>query len=865
MDTLLLVKLSGETYERLDIFEDIPITLTIQQNDLTDLAKRRVPYSKTIQIPDTSNNAILLEHYYEINGIEFNPLTKLPCIVQYRGLDIFSGVMRLNSVIENADTRIYEIFILGDVADFVSPFRDLDLQDLNYTDLNHQQVYSAITLSWENKNDGASGLFNGQIVYPLINYGLEYIGTGTGATPTFTYDFEGPQSFDQPQHAVPEKFFKPAIQLKSILNRIFDTTEYQIESEFFETEYFKAMYIDTFQNGKIGVEEVSAITNQNIFKVYQPNRTIKYDKNTTHQLNWAEFFNSYDPLNNFRTINGHSVFLCPYNGQYGFNVKFNLQTEDPCIQLSLFSPDVVLQAWKGTDVDNIIGGGTMFYESPLLDLRQAFLTGGIGPGPLPVNLFFDDILTSGEFVELAIVDKTNFVSVCISSNRGQYLILPYKDSVIEEPFVSWELYESPIITNSLVDMSIGVPNIGCFEFFKSLIILFNLVIWQDENNKKIRIEPYNWYYNDSDRTVRDWTNKLDLQGERIIEPLNFELAKDIVWTGKYAENEYLPKLFFDRFDFVYGRRKFTTESNIFTGQQIYEVPFGPCPTSGVTNAPNFIIPQFYYNNNNQQAPYAVIPHLFFWVGNRFAYKDVFKSDQGHWYMFSGSTAVEWNTYPCVSHLSFIDSQIPEVISDLNFEATFDFFGNTNTQIAQFTNFTLYNSYWRSYIENLYSSQSKRLTGNFFMKPIEYYDLRLNDKIFVHDSFFTIERINDANLVNRDLTKISLIKESSPYYKIEPPAPVYFIDPNESYPTPQPFFFVLCYLSTDKDQVCNSTTPTLTTVYSFGGPNLQNFDQCYIDIGTSFQLVPMGTYLRETTSTTTFVVVNIYGNILETTC
>ena len=56
-----------------------------------------------------------------------------------------------------------------------------------------------------------------------------------------------------------------------------------------------------------------------------------------------------------------------------------------------------------------------------------------------------------------------------------------------------------------------------------------------------------------------------------------------------------------------------------------------------------------------------------------------------------------------------------------------------------------------------------------MKPIEYYDLRLNDKIFVHDSFFTIERINDANLVNRDLTKISLIKESSPYYKIEPPA------------------------------------------------------------------------------------------------
>jgi hypothetical protein len=77
MNTSLIVQISGNTWERLDIFEDIPITLTIQQSDLLNLTNRRVPYSKTFEIPDTSQNAIIFEHYFEVNGIDFNPLNKI--------------------------------------------------------------------------------------------------------------------------------------------------------------------------------------------------------------------------------------------------------------------------------------------------------------------------------------------------------------------------------------------------------------------------------------------------------------------------------------------------------------------------------------------------------------------------------------------------------------------------------------------------------------------------------------------------------------------------------------------------------------------------------------------------------------------
>lgn len=866
MNTTLLVQLSGNTWEQIDLFEDIPITLTIQQNDLTNLTSRRVPYSRTIILPDTSKNSILFEHYFEINGMEFNPLQKISCLVQYRGTDIFQGVLRLNSVTTSTEERVYEIFIIGEVGDFTSSFRNVELQELTYTDLNHDHVYSSVTKSWECVVDGVSGLFGGQILYPLINYGLDYQGDSTtGATPTFSYDFDTATSFSFSGNPASPSMFKPAIQLKSVLDRIFSLTDYQVKSEFFDSKYFRSMYMDTFQNGKVGIDYASGVTNQNIFKAFGPNQQFRYKKDTRHQIGFSDTLNNgYDPLNNFTSIGGNT-FRVPYSGLYGFNVRFNVNTTAVNVFTAILVPDITIQAWVSND-PNDITGGSMIYESPPIKLSQAFSL--FGQDPLPVNLFFNDTLQAGQYLRIFVFDKTTFLPLVLSLpiERPTYQIQGYNDGTIIDTLPMFELYQSPTIITELVDMTLGIPNMTCFDFFTSLITLFNLVVVQDEVQKTIRIEPYQWFYDDNDRTIKDFTNIMDLNSGVKVEPLSFTLSKDLIWTKKFTDNEFLPKQFTDRFDFVYGRERFSSVSNIFVGEQIYEVPFGSCPTSGVTGAPNFIIPQFYYLNNQQQAPYSTIPHLFFWVGNRHAYKDNLKSIQGSWYLQSGSTPVEWSTYPCVSHLSTLESQgVDDVLSDLNFRSTFDFFANTVNQILQFTRFTLFNTFWRTYVDNLYDPFNKRLTGSFFIRPIDIYNTKINDKIWIKDSYFTIEKITDADLVNKRLTQISLIKDSIPYYRIDPPPPIYVLTPNESYPAVEPFYFDLAYISTDKDLVCNSTTPTLETFYSFGTGTLGNLDQVYLNTGTSFILLPMGTFIRQTTSPTTFVVVDNYGRVLETTC
>jgi hypothetical protein len=232
-------------------------------------------------------------------------------------------------------------------------------------------------------------------------------------------------------------------------------------------------------------------------------------------------------------------------------------------------------------------------------------------------------------------------------------------------------------------------------------------------------------------------------------------------------------------------------------------------------------------------------------------------------MFSGSTPVEWTTYPCVSHLSLLDSSFAEIVSDLNFIPSFDFFGNSNTQISQFTEYNLYDLWWNNYISNIYSRETRRFSGKFFIRPIDIYDTKLNDKIFIKDAYYTIEKITDANLVNKVNTQISLIKNIFPYYRVEPPSPIYFLEPNEPYPGFEPEFLTLCYVSTNSTIVCNSTAP-LQQLITFGSGTLENYQVVWYDNGVSVQPLPIGTFIKQQNiiNGQTFVVVDSSGRILE---
>ena len=858
MNTTLLLYLNGE-WKLVDLYEDLPISVMIQETDITDLQGRKSPYSKQFSVPGTNNNNRVFEEYFEVNGTDFDPLVKIPGVVQYRGTDIFNGIVRLQSVVINDTYMEYNVYIIGEVGDFISEIKDLTLQQLEYTDLLHERTYANITLSWEAKDNTTDGLLGGNIIYPMVNCGLPYgpsFSGGTNTFPDFSYTFNSASasSFSFSANSISAEYFKPAVRVYEVVKRVFGATSYSIESDFFETDYFKSIYMDTFQNGKLSVDVASAVTNQNLFVSYGLNETKDYDGLRTFPLlTSVNLPGGTDPLNNFLGFN----FRAPYTGNYSFNVRFNYESQN----IFQVRGDIRIVAKIGDSPNNL---NTIAFTSSWYKVGWR-LSGGLQGGP--VNEFFTLLLTPGKYVGIFIEEGDTPLYVGFSSAQG-YIITPFNSGGVVDPFVRWDLYNSPTLAGTqIVDLKLGIPNLRCDEFLKGLITMFNLVVVQDQPSRTIKMVPYNEYYNEPDRVERDWTQKLDLTSSYKVEPLSFDLPKEINYTYDKGDEEYLNKIFTDVNEFNYGRFKFVSSSNLLTGVQEYVIPFSPLPTSGVTGSSNFIIPQTFRDLNSQQAAYTSKAHIFFWTGNRYCYTDSLKQTQGFWYFLNDSNVpVRWTTYPCVSHMSSLDIYDSRFVSDLNFISTFDFYGNSNIYPLQNTVYSLYNSFWRDYLENNYSNETRRFIGRFWLYPLDLYETKLTDKIFVKDSFYRIEKINEGNLIEPTLTEVSLIKERGGYYDIVPPSPYYFVAPNDPYPptipdNPSQFN---CFTSLDSFLACNGTAP-IVAIFKQGPAPIQDGSVLYTFNGVSYIPLPQGTYVRWTGGPDTYVVINNIGQVIQTSC
>jgi hypothetical protein len=65
-------------------------------------------------------------------------------------------------------------------------------------------------------------------------------------------------------------------------------------------------------------------------------------------------------------------------------------------------------------------------------------------------------------------------------------------------------------------------------------------------------------------------------------------------------------------------------------------------------------------------------------------------------------------------------------------------------------------------------------------------------------------------------------------------------------------------------VCAGTA-VVGNVITFGVTGLANLQQVYYDAGTAYIPLPIGTFLRETTDTITYIVINNVGQILQIDC
>lgn len=713
----------------LDVSIDAEVPFTFSVGDIRDLSQRKGTFSKTIKLAGTKNNNILLNHYFDVNiqagTFDLNKIQMIQVlqngipILKNAYLQLISVVKSVNSV-TNQDNIQYEAVIKDNVGDLFSKLNNKELSDLDFSEFDH--VLTA---------DYVRGTF----------------------TNTFASGFKYFLPYKENQLSYNLADFKPALYAKTIFDKIFQRAGYTYEWTNSDDVNFSNLLIP-YNGDKLTVDQ------QDLDRI----RVIA----TRSLTDPAQVVSGSTRVRTTNTLVGQQFFFADtYDNQFFINNGATLN----------FSLDITFDA------------GIVNLESQAIDLVDSSQF----PSPTPrydaivpwvsVERNFNEFIFGQNFydvvnpdlkisagTELAVGENVLFTNVrriininLTDVNPNTFFRLFYNCTNIgNQPGVNWRLSSFPssslaqiqkfirvkearlVITpniqsigfNSVLRMNKIVPKkIKQSDFLKSIFMMFNLYTIVDPNNENnIIIQTRDEFYDSGDE--KDWSTKLAKDKEQIITFLPTLASKKIILTYKQDDNDELLKSYRNSTGEIYGQVEFTYDNEYVKGTDTKEIIFSP------------VVPV--KNNNGWVLPAinGVEPKTNIKIGlNSKQYQvtqpyTIFNTVDPN---FSGTTSVTGNTIPLVSHMN--DGELPDF--DLNFGLN-----DYHYYDVVPTNNNLFNLHWRRTINQI--NTGKLFTAFFKLNEADINNLKLNDKIWVIDSWWNINQIIDYKAGKNELTKVELI-------------------------------------------------------------------------------------------------------------
>lgn len=774
-----------QVWYSLDTGGDLTISINKTFEDIEDFTTRISTYSKTFQVPFSQKNNQFFESVYNVNGSNFDESVVVNAVVKYAGADVFVGESRLTKVGIAFNGGFYELFLTQSLPDFANTIQDRKLTDLPFSALTHTLSYDNIVETW-NYSGGSYANYTGitgTILYPLGFYGYDtsqYYSYFTGGTSGFT-NSGNPLSVNQ---------FAPWVNVKYLVDQIFDYAGFTYESSFFDSPYFEGIFaLAKTQQTMGGFTSSAATENANIFSVRDNSTYIdfadgNYDTNYFKGFIFRQELN--DPLNIFSPSisfqnRGH-FFTTAVAGTYKFKLGFNISVRYsylPATYLNIAIKDVD----NGT-IYNQIQGITIFNLSSPTIIGDVYINATI-PAGRRVALYYSRQSGGGD------------------PNAELYFNSAY-----------WELWTSPIISTSqnLLLQNNLPTELTCLDFFKGLVSLFNLVVIP-KGDKNLLIEKWDTYY--SQGVERDWSLKLDLSQGYVLSPTN-SLKKEYILTYEDSDDRYSVVNRQSR-NQNFGTFRYISPTAYHSGQETITIPFAPLPIAtydGETES-NILIPHIYTWNRGAdtiEAQYEMLGsniRLGFYNGLMDA---TITGSSVNIYILSGTTSVPHSMYPAISHLSAYEYS-PSVFSDLNIGNQYDYWQASLDTYAGFTINDVYNDFWTSRIEPLYADDTKLFSGTFKLTPNEINDIQFNDRVYFQNAWWRLLNLNDADITNVNMVKCDFIK--LPYTIAEesliPPTYQQGVEPVIPSPSASTFSYTLL-TSNDLLNLCSETAGSLF-VYS----------------------------------------------------
>ncbi len=278
-------------------------------------------------------------------------------------------------------------------------------------------------------------------------------------------------------------------------------------------------------------------------------------------------------------------------------------------------------------------------------------------------------------------------------------------------------YNSQVLLNDFVPAKIKQS-----EFIKGIANMYNLVITPDPTNEKnIVYTKRDTYYDNG--AQKDWTKKLHSGKDAVVSFISSTNAKKVVLSYK-PDSDIVNKDYLAETKEVYGQLEYSLQNQNIKGVEYKEILFSPTPvddTSFGTVNPMWV----------GQTPKCNIRILLdggeqpTGLGGSMTYDIINYTNGGVDY---GVTGID--TYPMLTHQ---DNPVTPVF-DINFGICDKYYHNFTT----LTNNNLYTLHWRRTIGQIDSG--KLFTAYFILTEYDISILKLNDKIFVKDTWYNINTL-----------------------------------------------------------------------------------------------------------------------------
>lgn len=688
--TQIYVLYQGSSADNLDAWKlldlkEVNVEMEFGVRDINDLNRSTAPFSMSFDVPMTAHNK---EWFRNVESIEsdsasagFDIRKKLRCRIYDNTRLLVAGHLQVQGV--RISEQTFKCVFYGNGVTFFDAikgreFRELYSDGLDLTDpFEHTVTYSNVTNSWNTSNDITGGEGNGVIVYPLFDYGfLEY---QSSVYPAFAgFPAPGnPQGWAGDDGLKPFHL-KPSINVKYVIEKMVAFAGFTLKAGgFFDQTVYSAD--DLYMLLATDTQEPRSMPLSS-FRIIGVNQV---DDEGVYLAMSDTAAGAYDP-DNLTLSTGY--FIAPYAGTYQF-------------QLTVYGLTAELSA-NPTVISLYIQNNGEVWQ-----LSSHYWNG-------------DEFFTIQEFT-LNLEENALVSIIAVSSLAGPYTLTSV-----------WTMlaYNTVSGNTGTADIINSWPsNLTLDKFLRAIMDKFNLVMEVDDEAGSVDIKTYDDWL--SAGVEYDWTDRVDADGPLYMESAAEYQAGRLIFRD--AEGGDHRNVFYqNRLGRVKGTGTLVNDTDFKTGDRVVGEVFTPlrnarlrsawaCSTlspAASGSAFDVIISEQWETWDCANVKYkSQAPILMFYHG----LQDVTFVDGTAGELKMGTNA--FTQYPLFTSLAYNTNSTDNY--------TLDWVVTTPDYTEQpAPNMGTVQKFWQSYIDDVYSPESRIVTCEAYLTPQDIADLSFNNYV-----------------------------------------------------------------------------------------------------------------------------------------